>query len=661
MLKTSLSGLALIFTAGAAIPAASQQGEPPALTIEGQKFRDLNRDGKLDPYEDWRLAPERRADDLVARMTLEEKAGTMMHGTLPGAGGAGIGVSAKGYDHERVRAMVDQQKMTSFITRLSVEPRLFAEQNNAVQRIAAAGRLGIPVTISTDPRNHFQYVLGATSESKGFSQWPDPLGFGALRDPDITRRFADIARQEYRAVGIHQALSPQADLATEPRWSRMTGTFGANAAIVSPLVKAYVEGFQGGSDGVARNGVLTVVKHWVAYGAQPEGFDGHNFYGRFALVDEAAFAEHVAAFQGAFDARVGGVMPAYTVLKDFRIGGKLVEQVGPGFSTELLTGLLRTKQGFEGIILSDWAITRDCTPGCRDPKQAQGFGDIAMPWGVGGLSEAARFVKGIEAGLDQFGGVEQPEIIIEAVRTGKLTQARIDASVRRILVAKFRLGLFENPYVDPARAEAVAGNVEFRRAADAVQRRSQVMLENHGALPLAEGRKLYLYGLSADVARARGFTVVDRPEQADAAIMRLTTPSELLHPNHFFGSRQKEGRLDFRDGDPEFEALKAAKAAGVPIIASIYLDRPAILTNVRDKTAALLANFGASDEALFDVVTGKVAAEGRLPFELPGSMAAVERQHPGRPDDSEAPLYPVGSGLVKGFSARGSASIGGTR
>jgi len=640
------AGMSLLALPAYAQGEAAQDDPAPVLTVGGQRFRDLDRNGTLDPYEDWRLTPERRADDLLARMTLAEKAGTMMHATLPGAGGRTIGVSAQGYDLDAAKALIDGKKISSFITRLAITPAAFAAQNNMVQRIAAATRLGIPVTISTDPRNHFQYVLGASAQPGAFSQWPDALGFGALRDPAVTRRFADIARQEYRAVGIHEALSPQADLATEPRWGRLTGTFGSTAALVSPQVQAYIEGFQHGETGPDSEGVLAVVKHWVGYGAEPEGFDGHNRYGRFAELDESAFSEHVAAFKGAFAAHVGAVMPAYTILKDLRIDGQVTEQVAPGFSRALLTGLLRGREGFEGIILSDWAITNDCTPGCRDPRSPQGFGDIAMPWGVEDLSEAERFAKGVDAGLDQFGGVDRPEILIAAVHAGRLSEARLDQSVRRIMISKFRLGLFENPFVDPAAAAHIVGNAAFRAAADDVQRRAQVLLQDRGVLPLRAGTRVYVHGLDGTVARAHGLMPVDRPEDAQIAIFRLAAPSEMLHPNHFFGSRQKEGRLDFRDGDADYDALKAA-AAHVPVVISVYLDRPAILGNVRDRSAVLLGNFGASDDALLDVLMGKAQAQGRLPFELPSSMRAVEEQQPGRPDDSAAPLYPAGFGIVR--------------
>ena len=217
----------------------------PVIERNGLRFRDLDRDGRLAPYEDWRLSPERRATDLAGRMTLLEKAGAMMHGSLPGIGNV-VGFSSEGYDFPLLRGDIADKMVSSFITRLAVSPRRMAEENNKVQELAERTRLGIPVTISTDPRHHFQFVLGATNTAIGFSQWPEPLGFGALRDPATVRRFADIARVEYRATGIHEALSPQADLFTEPRWARGYGGFGSGPALSRRMARAYVEGFQSG-------------------------------------------------------------------------------------------------------------------------------------------------------------------------------------------------------------------------------------------------------------------------------------------------------------------------------------------------------------------------------------------------------------------------------
>jgi beta-glucosidase len=336
----------------------------PVIEVAGLRFRDLNRNGQLDPYEDWRLTPAARARDLVSRMTLEEKAGTMMHGTARTGGpkgGAGVGTA---YDSASNRALIEGAKVNSMITRLGGDPATLAAQDNALQQLAEGTRLGIPLTISTDPRHHFQYVLGATVTAGKFSQWPEALGLAASGDAALVRRFGDIARQEYRAVGIQMALSPQADLSTEPRWARTPGTFGEDAALAGRMVRAYVEGFQHGANGVDSGGVATIVKHWVGYGAAKQGLDGHNHYGRFAEFTGNNLEYHIQPFVGAFQANVAGVMPTYDILEGAKWKGKPIEQVGAGFNRQLLTDILRGQYGFRGIVLTDWAITNDCNEKC---------------------------------------------------------------------------------------------------------------------------------------------------------------------------------------------------------------------------------------------------------------------------------------------------------
>lgn len=617
------------------------------LSVNGLKFRDLDGDGKLTPYEDWRLSPQQRADDLIARMTVEEKVGQMLHGTLP-ALGAAIGNSTVGYDMAALAPLLREKHISSFITRLAVPPAQMAEQANAVQALAEQDRLGIPVTISADPRNHFQHVLGAAENGKGMTQWPEPLGLAALGDAALVKHFGRIAGAEYRALGIHQALSPQVDLASEPRWGRITGTFGSDPALTSVLGGAYVSGFQGSDSGLTRDGVLTVVKHWVGYGALPEGFDSHNYYGRTAKLTTAQLDRHIEAFKGALAAKSGGIMPTYPIISGPVIDGKPVEPVGAGYSKVLLTDLLRGKLGYQGIILSDWAITLDCDSRCSAPTKdaPQRPQDISTAWGVMDLTVQQRYVLGVQAGIDQFGGTQDTAPLLAAVKEGQISTARLDASVRRVLIAKFEQGLFDDPYVDPAKAEGVLATPANHALAGKTQREAQVLLTNHGLLPAgAKGKKVWLLDVDPKAAQAAGLTVVDSPAKADFAIIRAETPSEKLHPDHFFGSRQKEGRLDFRDGDPAYEALKQAKAAHVPAVLAIFLDRPAVLTNVQDKAAAILGNFGASDAAVIDVVLGRAKAKGHLPFELPSSMAEVEKQDPAVPDDTAHPLFKRGAGL----------------
>lgn len=629
--------LALILSASAA------SGDPAPA------FRDLNHNGRLDPYEDTRLPAEARIADLIGRMTVEEKVGTLLHGTLPAIGNP-FGASDQGYDLPAIEKLVRERGITSMISRLAMPPAQFAAQNNAVQRIAERSRLGIPVTISTDPRNHFSVVAGASVAASGFTQWPEPLGLAALGDADLVRRFGVIAAREYRAVGLHMALSPQADLATEPRWSRGLATFGADPQTVSRLSGAYVEGFQGSATGLAPTGVATIVKHFAGYGAEPEGFDAHNAYGARVELTDASFARHLSAFDGPLKAGSAGIMPTYAIVSGVKVDGKVLEPVGAGFSRQLLQDVLRQKLGYQGLVVSDWGIANDCSQACSAPTgdNPQTPMAIAMPWGVEKLSIEDRLAKGVQAGIDQFGGLDDPSPMLAAVRSGKITQTRLDDAVRRAMLVKFELGLFDNPYVDETAAARIVGAPEAAAQAALAQREAQVLLENRKVtIPLtATRRKVWLYGVDPKTAADAGLQVVSDAKQADVALIRLAAPFEKLHPHHFFGAMQNEGRLDFRDGDAGYEALKSV-AGRLPVIVAVDLDRPAILTNVQDKADALLGLYGASDAALLDVVLGRALARGHLPVELPRSMAAVEAQRPDLPNDSRKPLYPVGAGIVE--------------
>lgn len=613
----------------------------PILTIAGRQFRDLNRNGTLEPYEDWRLSSAARAADLVSRMTLEEKAGAALHGSAPAAGNPmGMGAS---YDTAAASAAILTRHVNSMITRLQLPPQVFATQNNVLQAIAERGRLGIPVTISTDPRNHFQAVVGMSGSTTGFSQWPETLGLAAIDDAALVRRFADIVRSEYRAVGIHMALSPQADLGTEPRWSRITGTFGESPDRVGAMVNAYVQGMQGSPTRLVRNGVATIVKHWVGYGAAVDGFDGHNYYGRFSRFDGGRFDDHVKPFLPALASGAVGVMPTYNILDGLKIDGTPIEAVGAGFNKQLLTDLLRGTHKFRGMVLSDWAITQDCVDACITGQPRQAPMQIAMPWGVESLTKAQRFAKGMNAGIDQFGGVDVAQPFLDAVKEGLLTEARLAEAAARVMVVKFDLGLFENPYVDAAAAAISVGSPAKIREATTTQARALVVLENtRGAqmLPRA-GAKLFLHGVDSTVARARGYRVVATAAEADVALIRIAAPFQRLHPTFFFGSFQHEGDLDFKDGDSTLTLVKET-ASKVPTIVVVYLDRPAILTALVPYAKTLIGEFGVGDPALFDALTGRVRPVGRLPFELPRSMDAVRAQKTDVPHDSPSPLYPIG-------------------
>lgn len=303
----------------------------PLLTLSGLKFKDLNRDCRLNPYEDWRLPAQTRANDLTQRMTLQEKAGVMMHGTATVVNNAfGNGST---YDMNAIKKMVVSDHINSLITRLNGDdPALLASQNNQIQQIAETTRLGIPVSISTDPRNSYQALAGISNPAGKFTQWPEAIGIGAAGSEALAQQYADRVRREYRAVGITTALSPQADIASEPRWARISGTFGEDPQQAMRLVRGYITGMQKGGNGLNSQSVAAVVKHWVGYGAAENGWDGHNAYGKNIVLSEESLKKHILPFQGAFDAQVAAVMPTYSIMQGVTWQGKHLEPVAAGFN-----------------------------------------------------------------------------------------------------------------------------------------------------------------------------------------------------------------------------------------------------------------------------------------------------------------------------------------
>jgi beta-glucosidase len=592
-------------------------------------FRDLNGNGRLDPYEDPSRPVEERVEDLLAQMTLEEKAGLMFHppilmnsdGTLLKEGGEFSGGNTE--------ELVAGRHLNHFNIYYAPEPRLHAEWQNRIQRLAESTRLGIPVTISSDPRHSFAENLGASWSAGGFSHWPEPIGFGALRDEETMREFGDIARREYRAVGIHVALHPMADLATEPRWARTMHTFGEDAELAARLVAAYIRGFQGEQLGV--HSVACMTKHFPGGGPQRDGEDPHFSYGKDQVYPGGMFDYHLRVFEAAFEAGTAQIMPYYG-----RPVGTPLEEVGFGFNRDAITGLLRERYGFDGVVCTDWGLITDA-------PMSDGSVFAAKCWGVEELGPEDRLVKILDAGCDQLGGETLPELLVELVRACRVSESRIDESARRLLRDKFRLGLFDDPYVDPDEAERICGCAEFQAAGDRAQRRSAVLVRNDGRLPLAGRPRLYLDGVSPEAAASYG-EVVERPEDADVAVVRRGAPFE-PRDKTFIESVFHAGDLDFKE--PELGQLLEL-AQTVPTVLVLHLERPAVIPELAEACAAVVAVFGASDEAVLDVLFGQTAPEGRLPFELPSSMEAVRAQKPDVPGDSADPLWSFGHGLAYG-------------
>jgi beta-glucosidase len=596
------------------------------VSPDGVAFRDLNGNGELDPYEDPRLPVDERVDDLLARMSLEEKAAQLFHqGLLVPQDGA-LADEPDEMTGASTRSLVAEVGLTHFNIYWAPGPKGLAEWHNRMQEAAEATRLGIPVTISSDPRHGLGSNPATSMAGEGFSQWPDPIGLAATRDEGLVREFADIARREYLAVGIRLALHPTADLATEPRWCRAAGTFGEDAELAARLVAAYLRGMQG--EALGRESVACMTKHFPGGGPQLDGEDAHFPYGREQVYPGGNFDYHLIPFEAAIAAGTAQIMPYYGMPV-----GMGLEEVGFGFNRGVVTGLLRERYGFDGVVCSDWGLLTDTLIG--------GVVWPARAWGVEHLSREERAAKVLEAGVDQFGGEACPEVVVELVRSGRIAEERLDASVRRLLGDKFRLGLFDDPYVDADRAADDVGRDEYLARGHEAQTRAFVLLENRdGVLPLRGTPKVYLRGLEAGEPLSEG-VVVERPEDADVAVVRVQAPYDPRDGN-FIESLFHAGRLSF---DPGEIAWLLELMREVPTVVDIYLDRAAVIPELAGGAAALLASFGATDRALLDVVFGRVAPSGMLPFELPSSSENVRAQLPDVPYDSREPTYPFGYGL----------------
>jgi len=549
--------------------------------------------GAIAAYRDAAVPIAQRIEDLLGRMTLEEKAGLMFHPP--------VFIEADGSVAGGTEESIVEQHLNHFNIYAAPPPRQHAEWHNVLQEIAASTRLGIPVTISSDPRHAVGESSGASGSSAGLSEWPEPIGFAAVGDAAAVEEFGDIARREYRAVGIHVALHPMADLATEPRWARIAHTFGEDAALAARLVGAYVRGFQG--EALGPHSVACMTKHFPGGGPQKDGEDPHFPYGKDQIYPGGMFEHHLRVFEAAFAAGTAQVMPYYGRPVDTPY-----EAVGFGYNRDVITGLLRERYGFDGVVCTDWGLVTD---------MALPDGSVweAKAWGVEELPREERVAKILYAGCDQLGGERIPEVVVALVEDGRVAQERVDASARRLLRDKFRLGLFDKPGVDPGAAEHICGSTEFRAAGESMQRRSAVILKNDGVLPLVDG--------------------------GDVQVLRRAAPYEERAGN-FIESLFHAGDLDFKE--PQLSELLAL-ARAKPTVLVLHLDRPAVIPELAEACAGIVAVFGASDEAVDDVLRGRVKAKGRLPFELPRSTAAVRAQLPDVPHDSEDPLFPIGFGL----------------
>ena len=586
-------------------------------------FRDLNKNQQLDIYEDARISSALRVNDLLSQMTIEEKVGLMFHPPFtvnPGIGMRIYEILIRG--NQFTESHIIKKHINHFNLYGNPDPVKLAKRINQLQNYAARSRLGIPLTISSDPIHEVERGGGIASFSvQGFSKWPSQLGLAATRDAELVKKFADIARKEYLAVGIRTALHPMADLATDPRWARNFGTFGSDSKLSASLTLAYMDGFQG--ENINSQSVLTMVKHFPGGGPQENGLDAHLMSGKNQVYPGKMFDYHLEPFIEAINNNLKVIMPYYGITVD-----QSKENVAIGFNRYLLNDLLREKLNYDGVICSDWGII------------------TGRHWGVTNLTIPERYIKAINAGIDQFGGEMHPEIVVQLVKENKIDESRIDQSVRRILKNKFELGLFDDPFVDIESVDKLINTQTTQKLALDAQRKSVVMLKNSNLLPLTEETKIYVDGMEF---KDSAINKVNTIEEADVILMYLHT---------VFNGNQEPGtdRLFdkflsnlFPNTDLRFNNQVVKRASEYsqvkPLILVVDLNRPAILSELNDLSDALIGTFGVNDEVIHEIINGKTNPSGALPFELPSSMSEVEEQLEDVPDDTANPLYKYGYGL----------------
>ncbi|MDD3244023.1 MAG: glycoside hydrolase family 3 N-terminal domain-containing protein [Eubacteriales bacterium] len=666
---------------------------------DGFAFKDLNKNGVLDPYEDWRLPMEERIADLAARMNTQEIAGLMLysaHQTLSASPRSGFFAGTysgvpRAQSDAPAWALTDQQR--AFLTADHLRHILMtavdsaetaARWNNEVQALTESLGLGIPANNSSDPRHgakaEAEFNAGAGGD---ISQWPEALGLAATFDPETARRFGRVAAAEYRALGITTALSPQIDMASEPRWMRFDGTFGESSKLSADMAEAYCDGFQttpGEPDGWGGQSVNTMAKHWPGGGSGEGGRDAHFAYGKYAVYPGNNFAEHLIPFtQGAFALKGGtkrcsAIMPYYTVSTGQDKGG---ECVGNSYSDYIVGDLLRRQYGFDGVVCTDWNITHD-----NHRMDAFVSGKC---WGMETATVARRHYKALMAGVDQFGGNNDKQPILEAYAMGEAElgeaamRQRFEASARRLLRNIFRVGLFENPYLDTAESAKIAGSPAFMAAGYAAQQRSIVLLKNHGGLlPLNRRLKVYipLRHISAgtdwfgnrtpecDVFPVRRdlvekyYDVTDDPAQADFALCMIHFPQSYGYdaekgylpvtlqyrpytavnarahslaggdPLEESAERSYRGKTNVASNQSDLDmVLSARKAMGSkPVVVSLRCQNPTVPAEFEPAADVIVVDFGSQPQAILDILSGKCEPSALLPFQMPADMETVEAQ-----------------------------------
>lgn len=569
-------------------------------------------------------ARRERAQAALRRMTPRDMAGLVFHPMV--LIGADHDIDQPGPLGASLRELIVDRGIRHFCLGAIPSPAETAEVLSRLQDLARSTGSGLPITFSTDPRHSFLQNIGATHTAEGVSQWPEPIGLGAIDDPHLVRQFARVVRDDYRAMGIRMALHPQVDLTTEPRWARQAQSFGTDPEHTSRLLAAFLEGLQG--ETLGGDGVAATVKHFPGGGPQLDGEDPHFPYGREQIYPGGRFDDHLRPFRTAVEQGAAAIMPYYGMPVGLVRNGQAVEEVGFAFNRGLITDLLRGELGYDGVVLSDFGLIHD----------AHVFGKPfpARAWGVEHLDPAARMARLFEAGVDQVGGESDTDLLLRLVDSGQIAEERFTGAVERVVGLTLTLFPDEtSPSFAPAATDLpLREHVELGSVAQS--RAVTVLHDPRGLLPLTASRRVAAHGLDT-AALPDGWEATDAAD-AETVIVRLAAPFE-PRDDYFLEAGMEQGSLDFPE---ETIRLVEALAEHAPVVLAVTLSRPAILTPLLAHASAVVADFGASDHALLAALTGRIRPEGSLPFELPRSMAAVEAGMPDVPADTIDPLFPLG-------------------
>jgi beta-glucosidase len=609
------------------------------LEVDGYQFIDLNGNGELDVYEDWRQDAETRAADLVSQMTVREKIAQMQHPTyLPRADGK-IAPYLKEYCSEYGIGMLLIRELNS------VEAA--ATTMNTIQEYAEASRLGVPVLVSMDSVHGLSYVSGATVT-------PHNLALAATRDEALVTKLAEIARDEHLAVGVRMTLSPEADIASEPRWGRVMETFGEDPDLVTQMVTAQVVAFQNGKDGLNTGSIVACMKHFPGAGPQMEGKDTSPI-----ISSEETLQIHLKPYYAALEVNVASIMPYYSVplaldMENSAIGSKAT-----------LQDLLRDEMGFTGIIQTDWGMIWAIQ---------EALGTMT---GEEVSDEEAILIGVTQSRVDGIGGesIRLIDLMEEYTQEGKIDEAILTAAATRIVKVKFEMGMFENPYCDVDYAVSFVGNEENQKVNLQAAREAMTLLKNDGALPLNPDAKQTILvcgprafdtdslvggwssaqdGLTiADAVAAyagENTTVLTEKEdvgvikelaqQADVIIVSIGEPSYQHDPVWGYDT------LEIVQSQQEI--LEAAVASGKTVITVVTGGRPYILTWCDENTNAILEAYypGAKGGiAIAETLYGMNNPTGKTPMQFPRNMESVNAQEGDVSFDLENPLYDYGFGL----------------